>query len=373
MERRRFIHKASLGAAAGALVGCGAATDEGGAPAVQTGKRVRWRMASSFPRAFDIIYRTSEHLAERVAALTGGRFEIIVYPAGEIVPGLQVLDAVQNRTVPIGHTSGFYYIGKNPAIAFETCVPFGFTARQQEAWIRYGGGLEATRKILSDFSIYNLPGGNTGAQMGGWWRQPIESLADLRGLKMRIPGLGGRVMSELGVNALTLAGGEIYQALERGTIDAMEWTGPYDDEKAGFYKVAPYYYYPGWWEPGAMVAFYVNQSEWDALPSQYQDALTAASHEAHALMVAGYDAQNPPALDRLLADGAQLRRFPDDVMQAAYEASQDLLADTARGDSGYREVYDSFRTFQRASNRWFEVAEQSYASFAFSHTSQQPG
>ncbi len=296
-----------------------------------------------------------------------------MYPAGEIVPGLQVLDAVQNRTVAVGHTAGFYYIGKNPAFAFETGVPFGLTARQHNAWILDGGGLDATRAILADFGVYSLPGGNTGAQMGGWWRQPITSLADLRGLKMRIPGLGGRVMNELGVTALTLPGGEIYQALERGTIDATEWTGPYDDEKSGFYNVASNYYYPGWWEPSSMLSFYVNEAEWDALPAAYREALTVAAHEVNAQMLAGYDARNPPALERLLAEGVQLRPFPDDVMRAAYEASHDLLAETARGDGGYRKLYDGYRSFQRVSNRWLGIAEHTYASFAFAHGERQMG
>lgn len=372
MERRHFIHKASLSAAAGALVGCGAATEEGGAPAVQTQRRVRWRLASSFPRSSDIIYRAAETLADRVADLTDGRFEIRAYPAGEIVPGLQVLDAVQNRTVAIGHTASYYYVGKNPALAFETGVPFGLTARQHNAWMLDGGGLEATRAVVSDFGVVNLPGGNTGAQMGGWWRREVGSLADLRGLKMRIPGLGAQVMDRLGVTALTLPGGEIYQALERSTIDATEWIGPYDDEKLGFYKVARHYYYPGWWEPGAMLSFFINQAEWDALPSVYQEALVVASHEVNARMLAEYDARNPPALERLLGEGVELHPFPEDVMAAAYSASQDLFAETARGDAGYRDLLDGYRAFQQASDRWFGLAEHTYASFLSSRRAQQP-
>ncbi|MEM1042072.1 MAG: TRAP transporter substrate-binding protein [Bacteroidota bacterium] len=365
MERRRFIQRAALGTAAAGLVGC--ASDggeaEGGAPAV-AGRRVRWRLASSFPRSSDIIYRAAETLAERVAALTDGRFEIRAYPAGEIVPGLNVLDAVQNRTVAMGHTAGYYYVGKNPALAFETGVPFGLTARQHNAWLLYGGGLDKTRALLADFGVVNLPGGNTGTQMGGWWRREVGSLADLRGLKMRIPGLGARVMDRLGVTALTLPGGEIYQALERSTIDATEWIGPYDDEKLGFYKVAQRYYYPGWWEPSAMLSFYVNQAEWDRLPAPYQAALEAAAHEVNERMLAEYDAQNPPALQRLLDAGVELQPFPDDVMQAAYAASQDLFAEAAAGDADYRDVYEHYRRFQQDADRWHALAEQTYASFS---------
>jgi TRAP-type mannitol/chloroaromatic compound transport system substrate-binding protein len=380
MERRRFIRHAALGAAGAtavtALASCGgdgAGTAANGAPAVQTGRRVRWRLASSFPRSSDIIYRASETLSERVAALTDGQFEIRAYPAGEIVPGLQVLDAVQNRTVAIGHTAGYYYVGKNPALAFETGVPFGMTARQHNAWLLYGGGLDLTRGLLADFGVVNLPGGNTGTQMGGWWRRPVNSLAELRGLKMRIPGLGAQVMDRLGVTALTLPGGEIYQALERGNLDATEWIGPYDDEKLGFYKVATNYLYPGWWEPSAMLAFYINQSEWDRLPSAYQQALEVAADEVNIRMLAEYDAKNPPALDRLLAEGVRLQAFPDDVMTAAYDAAQSLYAETAAGGGGYGEVYDAYRQFQQSADRWFGVAQQAYADFAFSHGNQRIG
>ena len=379
MERRRFIRRAALGAAgataATALAGCGGGTDAeaDGAPAVQTGRRVRWRLASSFPRSSDIIYRASETLSERVAALTDGRFEIRAYPAGEIVPGLQVLDAVQNRTVAIGHTAGYYYVGKNPALAFETGVPFGMTARQHNAWLLYGGGLDRTRALLADFGVVNLPGGNTGTQMGGWWRRPVNALAELRGLKMRIPGLGAQVMDRLGVTALTLPGGEIYQALERGNLDATEWIGPYDDEKLGFFKVATNYLYPGWWEPSAMLSFYVNRSEWDRLPSAYQRALEVAADEVNVRMLAEYDAKNPPALERLLAEGVQLQPFPDDVMTAAYDAARSLYADTAAAGGGYREVYDAYRSFQQEADRWHGLAEQAYATFAFAHGNRGDG
>ncbi len=362
MERRTFVRHAAVGAAAAALTACGG--DEAGAseaPAVQTAPRVRWRLASSFPRSSDVIYRGAETLAGRVAALTDERFEIRPYPAGELVPGLQVLDAVQNRTAEVGHTAGYYYVGKNPALAFETGVPFGLTARQHNAWMLAGDGLDRTRGLLADFGVISFPGGNTGTQMGGWWRREIGSAADLGGLKMRIPGLGGRVMDRLGVAALVLPGGEIYQALERGTIDATEWIGPYDDEKLGFHKVAQNYYYPGWWEPSAMLSFYVNQQAWDQLPGAYQEALSAAALEANAQMLAEYDALNPPALQRLVDAGIEIRPFPPDVMAAAREAAEAMLNDELGGD-----LLDSYRAFQQASDRWFGLAEHAYAEFAFS-------
>ncbi|ACY49516.1 TRAP transporter substrate-binding protein [Rhodothermus marinus] len=365
MERRRFLKKAALGAAATAvLAGCGnRQTDEGGAPAVQTLPRLRWRLASSFPRGLDTIYGAAEVLAERVRALTDGRFEIRVYPAGELVPGLQVLDAVQNGTVPIGHTASYYFIGKHPALAFDCTVPFGLTARQYNAWLLEGGGLDLLRELFAEFNIVNLPGGNTGAQMGGWFRREINSLRDLRGLKMRIPGMGGRVMSEMGVTVQVLAGGEIYPALERGAIDAAEWAGPYDDEKLGFYQIAPYYYYPGWWEPGPALTFYVNRREWERLPSFYREVLWTAALEASQTMVARYDARNPAALQRLLQAGVQLRRFPDDVLREAARIAEELLGQEQ--DPLYRKIYEAYRKWRAQSYRWFGTTELAYAQFAF--------
>ncbi|MDX1531064.1 MAG: TRAP transporter substrate-binding protein DctP [Rhodothermales bacterium] len=367
MERRQFIQQAALGAAAaGTLAACGrGGAEANGAPAIQAAPRVRWRLASSFPRSSDIIYRGAETLAERVAALTGGRFEIRPSPAGEIVPPFQVLDAVQNRTVPVGHTAGYYYTGKNPALAFETGVPFGMTARQHTAWMTVGDGLEQTRRLLADFGVVNLPAGNTGTQMGGWWRRPISGLADLRGLRMRIPGLGAEVMDRLGVAALSLPGGEIYQALERGNIDATEWIGPYDDQKLGFFRVARYYLYPGWWEPSAMLSFYVNRAEWDRLPEAYRQALTVAATEVNQRMLAEYDAKNPPALRELLAEGVEVRPFPRDVMVAAAREARGLYEEAAAADAGYRGVYDAYRAFRDAATTWFALAEQGYANFAF--------
>lgn len=365
MERRDFVRKAAIGAAAGGiLAGCGREAGEGGAANVQTRPRVRWRLASSFPRSLDTIYGAAEVLAERVDALTDGRFTIRPYPGGEIVPYDQVLDSVQKGTIQIGHAASYYFIGKNPALAFDTCVPFGLTARQHNAWMRHGGGLELMRELFADFNIVNLMGGNTGAQMGGWFRRPIGSLNDLRGIKMRIPGLGGRVMDALGVTVQVLPGGEIYPALERGAIDAAEWVGPYDDEKLGLHEVARHYYYPGWWEPSAALTFYINQSAWDQLPSAYQQALEVASAEANASMLARYDAKNPQSLNSLLEQGVQVHAFPDDVMEAAQEATTRLLEEQS-SDPLYTKVYEAFKQWRDDSYRWFATAEHTYAAFAY--------
>ena len=365
MQRRDFVRRAAVGMAAGAtLAACGNEVAEGGAPAVQTQANVRWRLASSFPRSLDTLFGTAELLAERLSALTDGRFQIRVYPQNELVPFDQVLESVQKGTVQIGHGASYYFVGKNPALAFDTTVPFGLTARQHNAWLYHGGGLDLFRELFADFNIINFPGGNTGAQMGGWFRRELYSADDLRGLVMRIPGMGGRVMAELGVTAQVIGGGDIYPALERGAIDATEWVGPYDDEKLGFHKIVQNYYYPGWWEPGPALSFYVNRGAYDALPTLYQEALATAAAEANVQMLASYDAKNAPALQRLVDQGVQLRPFPVDVMAAAEQVSSDLLH-SQRGDALYNKIHDAFLAWRTSSNRWFGTAEQGYANFVF--------
>ncbi|MGQ9735384.1 MAG: TRAP transporter substrate-binding protein [Thermaceae bacterium] len=356
MKRRELLKKAGVGVAASAAFGPVFA---------QAQPTVRWRLASSYPKSLDTIFGAAEVLADRVRELTGGRFQIRPYQAGEIVPGLQVMDAVQQGTVEAGHTASYYYVGKAQVLAFDTSVPFGLTARQQNAWMYHGDGIELFRSIFADFGIIQFPGGNTGAQMGGWFRKEIKSLADLKGLKMRIPGLGGVVMSRLGVVPQTLAGGDIYPALERGTIDATEWVGPYDDEKLGFYKVAKFYYYPGWHEPGPQLSFYVNLKEWQKLPKEYQQAFEAAAAEANLGMLAKYDQVNPPALQRLLRAGVRLRKWPNEIMQAAQKTAFALYEEEASKDATYRKVYAAWKKFREEEYRWFSVAELGYAQFAF--------
>lgn len=331
-------------------------------PFVQTQQRVTWRLASSFARSLDTIYGAAETLTNRVEALTGGNFRIRAYPGGELVPALEVLDSVQKGAVQMGHTASYYYIGKNPALAFETSVPFGLTARQYNAWMQHGGR-ELIESLLADFNVLPLPGGNTGVQMGGWFRREINSLADLNGLKMRIPGLGGAVMDRLGVTVQVIASGDIYPALERGTIDATEWVGPYDDEKLGFHQVAKNYYYPGWWEPGPALTFYVNRDAWDSLSSEYQHVLRAAASEAGLGMMTSYDAKNPPALQRLLASDVKLRPFPNDLLEAAQRTAFDIMEEQAAADPTYNRVYTAFKQFRDASYRWFNTTEQAYADF----------
>lgn len=368
MKRREFLKKAG-GSAAGvsALWACGGPGSDGPIDdAGIEGPRISWRMQTSFTPNLDLLHGSGTRIAERVEALTGGNFTMRVYGAGEIVPGLQVMDAVQQGTVQAGHTASYYYVGKNPALAFDSAVPFGLTARQQTAWLFHGGGMGMLREVLSDFNIIHFPCGNTGVQMGGWFRRPIASLADLRGLRMRIPGVAGQVMTRLGVNVQVLAGGDIFPALERGAIDATEFVGPYDDEKLGFYQVAQHYYYPGWAEPNVSPALYVNQRAWDQLPTAYQQVIEAVTRETHDEILARYDAENPPALERLVNDhGVLLQRFPDDVMQAGWQASNDVLEQYAAEDGTFDRIYRAWKNFRRRTFAYFRANELAYYNFAF--------
>ena len=355
MKRRDLLK----GGGAGLLLGAAAAARATDLP------EVRWRLASSFPKSLDTIFGAGERLAARVAALTTGKFQIRTFAGGELVPGLGVFDAVSQGTVECGHSAGYYYVGKNLAFAFDTALPFGLNARQQNAWFYAGGGQKLMREFFADYGVIQFPGGNTGTQMGGWFRNEIKSLADLKGLKMRIPGLGGRILAELGVVPQTIAGGDIYPALERGALDATEWVGPYDDEKLGFYKIARHYYYPGWWEGGPQLTFFVNLKKWQSLPAPYQAAFEVAAAEANVRMLAEYDARNPPALQRLLRQGVKLHAFPKDVMLAARKSAFAMYETEARKNPTFRRIYADWKKFMDASNQWSRVAEASYSNFLY--------
>jgi TRAP-type mannitol/chloroaromatic compound transport system substrate-binding protein len=354
MKRRDFLKKAGVGAAGATLA----------APAVVRAQQtVQWRMAASWPKSLDTLFGGAEHIAKRVGEMSGGKFNIKVFAAGEIVGGLQVFDAVQAGTVECGHTAPYYYFGKNQAFAFGTNIPFGLNARQRLAWYLHGGGLELMRELFKGYGMVNFMAGNTGCQMGGWYRKQINSVADLQGMKMRIGGTGGQVLSKLGVIAQQIAAGDIYPSLEKGTIDAAEWVGPYDDEKLGFYKVAKYYYYPGWWEGGASTELLVNDKAWASLPKEYQAMIEAASTEAYAWMLAKYDALNPLALKRLIAGGTILAPFPNDVLAAAYRASEELYQGFAASNPQFKKIYDNWYKFREDEIQWFSIAEARFDSF----------
>jgi TRAP-type mannitol/chloroaromatic compound transport system substrate-binding protein len=366
MERRAFLKNAGVGLAAGAVA----------APAIaQSQPEIKWRLASSFPKSLDTIFGGAEVISKRVATATNGKFQIQVFAAGEIVPGLQVLDAVQNGTVQCGHTAPYYFVGKDPTFAFACAIPFGMNCRQQNAWMYHGGGLALMRDFYKDYNIIQFVAGNTGAQMGGWYRKEIKTLADLKGLKFRVGGYAGQVLAKLGVVPQQIAGGDIYPALEKGTIDAAEWVGPYDDEKLGFYKIAKYYYYPGWWEGGPELDLLVSIKAWEELPPEYKSALEAACAEANVDMVAKYDAVNPPALKRLLGNGVQLLPFSNEIMAASYAAANELYEETAAKNAKFKKVYEPWKAFRDEQIAWFAIAENRFDNFmiAAERAAQQAG
>ncbi|MGL4974521.1 MAG: TRAP transporter substrate-binding protein [Bosea sp. (in: a-proteobacteria)] len=354
MKRRQFLKVAGAGAAATTIA----------APAIaQSSPEVKWRLTSSFPKSLDTIYGASDVLAKSVAEATDNKFQIQVFAAGEIVPGLQAQDAITNGTVECCHTASYYYVGKDPTFAFGTAVPFGLNSRQQNAWMYHGGGMDLLNEFYKKYNIYALPGGNTGTQMGGWFRKELKTVADLQGVKMRIGGFAGQVLQKLGVVPQQIAGGDIYPALEKGTIDAAEWVGPADDEKLGFNKVAPFYHYPGWWEGGAMLHFFMNTAKWDALPKQYKAALTAAAAYANVDMQAKYDARNPAALKRLVGAGAQLRPFSQEILEACLKSAKELYAETAAKNADFKKVHDAMMAFRGDEYLWFQIAEYTYDNF----------
>ena len=360
MNRRKFLARGGVAVAGAAAVSQAVAQ----APSLP---QVRWRCASSFPKSLDTIYYGAEVIAKRVAELTSGRFQIRVFAAGEIVPAFGVVDAIQQNTVECAHTASYYFVGKNKAFAFDTTLPFGLNQRQQNAWIYYGGGLELVREFFRDFGIISFPAGNTGVQMGGWWRKEIHTTADLKGVKMRIAGLGGEVMARLGAVPQQIAGGDIYPALERGAIDAAEWIGPYDDEKLGFYKIAPHYYFPGWWESNSMYSLYVNTKEWEKLPKEYQAAIECASYEANTDMMAKYDFKNLDALERLVKNGVKLHAFTNEMMAAAQKAAYELYEEEAGKNPAWKKLYEPWKKFRAREFLWHRSAEFTYENFVYTH------
>lgn len=361
MDRRQFLTKAGLATGA-AATGVGLA-----APAIaQEAPEIRWRMTSSFPNTLDTLFGASQRFAQAVSDMTDGRFTIQVFPAGELVPGLQALDAVQDNTVEAAHTVLYYYVGKDPTFAIGSAIPFGLNARQQNAWLYNGGGNELIDTFLEPYNVIGKPAGNTGTQMGGWFRKEINSVADLQGLKMRIAGIAGQVLAPLGVVGQQLAGGDVYPALERGTLDATEFVGPYDDEKLGFYQVAPYYYYPAFWEAGPTVHYLFNKAQYDGLPERYKAVLTEASKASNISMLADYDVKNMQAIRSLVGKGVQLRALPRDVLDASYESAMKIYADLNNSNPAWKAMYEPWSQFRSQSYEWFRVAEFTNDSYAYS-------
>jgi TRAP-type mannitol/chloroaromatic compound transport system substrate-binding protein len=353
MDRRSLIKHAGI---AGVLAA-------GVAPAVHAQQAMRWRIASSFPKSLDTIFGAAEVFAKKVGELSGGKFTITVHAGGELMPPFGVLDGTSNGTVEMAHTAPYYFFGKDPTYALDCAIPFGLNSRQMTAWMYQGNGLSLMREFYANVGIVNFPMGNTGAQMGGWYRKEIKSLADMKGLKMRIGGFGGKVLERIGAVPQNIPGGEIYQSLEKGTIDAAEWIGPYDDLKLGFNKVASHYYYPGWWEGGPQLTLFVNKKAYDGLSSEYKAMIETAAAYAHTDMQAKYDAKNPAALKTLVSQGTKLHPFPADVMNAAFKAAEEVYAELSASNPAWKKIYADYAAFRRDENLWFRFTEMAFDSF----------
>jgi TRAP-type mannitol/chloroaromatic compound transport system substrate-binding protein len=365
VSRRKFIKTASVG-------GLGAATAAVASPAIaQSMPEIKWRQTTSWPKSLDTLYGGAELIASRVAALTDNKFQIQTFAAGEIVPGLQVLDAVQNGTVECGHTALYYYFGKDDTFVFASALPFGMNPRQQNAWLIHGGGQDLLNEFFKAYNSHFIPAGNTNAQMGGWFRKQLLKMDDLKGLKMRLGGFAGKIVQRIGVVPQQIAGGDIYPALEKGTIDGAEWVGPYDDEKLGFVKVAKFYHYPGWWEPNSTNGFIANIEKWDALPKLYKEALTSACLETNQWISTKYDAVNALALKRLASQGAQLQPFSTEIMDGCYKAAQELYAEINAKNPAFKKIYDSYTAFMADSYLWTQVNDYTMDSYMIRYRNQK--
>ena len=354
MERRSFIRSTGL---AGVLAA-------GAAPAIVNAQaNVRWRLASSFPKSLDTIFGAADVFAKRVSDMTGGKFQISVHAAGELMPAFGVVDGLQSGTVEMSHTAPYYFFGKDDCFAIGCAIPFGLNSRQMTSWMYEGNGLKLMREFYAKYNIINLPGGNSGAQMGGWFRKEIKTLDDLKGLKIRMGGFGGKVLSRLGVVPQNIPGGEIYQSLEKGTIDAAEWVGPYDDQKLGFNKVAPFYYYPGFWEGGAEFDFFINNKAFEGLSPEYKAVVEAAAAYAHTEMQARYDARNPGALRSLVSSGTKVLPFPKAIMEAAFTEAQALYSELSASNPSWKKIYEDYAAFRKEQNLWFRFAEAGFDDF----------
>jgi len=354
MDRRSLIRNTGI---AGVLAA-------GIAPAVHAQAAVRWRLASSFPKSLDTIFGSAEMFSKTVRELSGGKFEVSAHAAGELMPAFGNMDAIQNGTIEMSQTASYYFTGKDSIFAFGCAVPFGLTARQMDAWMEHGNGRKLMDAFYAKYNALSMSAGNTTTQMGGWYRKEIRSVADLKGLKMRMGGgLFGEAMAKLGVVAQNMPAGDVYQALEKGTLDATEFVGPYDDEKLGFNKVAPYYYYPGWWEGGAELEFFINAKAFNALSAENKAIVRAAGAVAARDMTAKYDAANPQALKRLVAAKTRLKPFPKDVMDAGYKASMEVFAEHEAKSPEFKKIHQDMRAFQRDQLLWDRFSEFRYTSY----------
>lgn len=365
MKRRNLLGHTAIGVTALTVATSSRLSAQTASPSAAGQSTIRWRMATSYPTSLDIMFSTIETLCQQVSAMTDGQFVITPYAAGEISPALKVLDAVSDGIAECGYTIGLYYADRIPALGFMGGVPFGLNAQQQNAWLYYGGGLESIQKIYRGLNIINFPAGSVGGQMGGWFRREINSVDDLKGLKIRLSGLGGTLLKRMGADIQLLAPTEIAQALLEGRIEAVEFLGPYGDEKLGLNKAAPYYYYPSWWEPGATNELLINSKQWNALPQNYQEILQIAAAEAHVKLHARYAVANSAALNRLVAGGTKLKAFKPEFVKVLYEAAFEMYEEMSGQDTQFRDVYQQWKAFRSKVYQWNRINELGFANFAF--------
>ncbi len=363
MKRRHFLRTASVATAAG--LGAAACGSKTAATAPGIGKAAvaefKWKLVTTWPPNFPGLGTGALYFAETIEKCSHGRIKIKVYGANELVPALEVFDAVSRGTAELGHGGAYYWKGKTESASFFSAVPFGLTSTEMNAWLYFGGGLELWREAYVPFGILPAPCGNSGCQMGGWFNKEINSVADLKGLKMRIPGLGGEVLARAGGTSVTLAGGEIFTALQTGTIDAAEWIGPYNDLAFGLYKAAKYYYYPGWHEPGSTLECLINQKAFDTLPQDLQAIVLTAAQATNDRMLAEFNARSPAALAALINDHkVELRAFPNDVLKLLRELSHQVAQEKAAKDALFKKVYDSFLKFQKDVIPWTRIGDQAF-------------
>lgn len=326
-----------------------------------TAEIYRWRLVTTWPKKFPGIGLAPENFAELLRKMSNGRIQITVYGANEIVPAMGVFDAVSGGSVEMGHGAAYYWKGKIPASSFFASVPFGMNATEFNSWLHYGGGLELWREVYAPFNLVPFAGGNTGVQMGGWFNREIKSIADFKGLKMRIPGYAGEVFTRAGGTAVNIPGGELYTSLQSGVIDATEWVSPYNDRAFGFQQIAKYYYYPGWQEPGPGLEFMINKKIYDALPADLQAMITAAARAINQDMLDEYTARNNSALKELVEHhNVDLRPFPDDVLQTLKKISWEIYDETAAKDPTFARVWDSYREFLEDVSEYHKISEQYY-------------
>jgi TRAP-type mannitol/chloroaromatic compound transport system substrate-binding protein len=320
-----------------------------------------WKLVTTWPKGFPGLGTAPEKFAAMVHKMSRGRLQIKVYGAGELVPALGVFDAVSTGSAEAGHGAAYYWKGKLPSSIFFTAVPFGMTAQEMNGWLYHGGGLELWREAYAPFNLIPMAGGNTGVQMAGWFNKEINSIADVKGLKMRIPGSGGEVWNRLGGTSVTLPGGELYTSLQTGVIDATEWVAPYNDLAFGFHEVAKYYYYPGWHEPGSTLELIINKQAFEALPEDLKAMVETAARYANADMLDEYTARNNAALHQLVdVHGVQLRKLPDDVIRGLHKASDEYLEELGNSDPMTHKVYTSWKSFMEAAKEYHHISEQAY-------------